>query len=370
VLKAGETYARAITGASGQAQIVVGAQTPGFLTLTVHKSYYRPYVATVGLTGASGPYLYVQTIAVDDDNIAPSMGDGDGQADAGETVELRLTLRNGGGAQATSVVGTLSENDPYNAITVLQNTVNYGTLGAGGSSQGSSAFLVSVGVNAPVAYQPVMTLVATSAQGTWPDPLVLPLRRPYLEHYSHVVDDAAPRGNGNGIVEAGEEIYYRVTLRNAGQDRATAVTGTLRALQASDHQPHPQVTVTDNSATFGTIAQDAQVQGDASRSPWAPSSTRRRSSSSSRSPTRSERRTPVPRRDGAGRARQLQRVRVPSSIRLTWRRSSSVDARGTTSSAPRARAGSTRASTTTRWTERPPSRIGICPASRATTTRS
>ena len=260
--KAGEFYVRAITGANGQAQLAVGAQTTGAMALTVHKSYYRPYLGTVTVTAGSGAYVYVQSMVVDDDGVGQSSGDGDGRADAGETVELRLTLRNGGGAQATGVVGTLSENDPENALEIVQGTVSYGTLGAGGSSQGSGPYVVTIAADAPVAYQPALTLVVTSGQGTWPDVTVLPLRRPYLEHHRHVVDDAAPRGNGNGAVEAGEEIYYRVTLRNTGQDGATGVQGTLRALRVSDRQPHPQVTVGDASSTFGTLAAGAEVEGD------------------------------------------------------------------------------------------------------------
>jgi len=68
---------------NGQAQLAVGAQTTGTLTLTVHKSYYRPYQATITVTAGSGPYVFVQAMAVDDDNVGLSSGDGDGQADAG-----------------------------------------------------------------------------------------------------------------------------------------------------------------------------------------------------------------------------------------------------------------------------------------------
>jgi hypothetical protein len=64
------------------------------------------------------------------------------------------------------------------------------------------------------------------------------------------------------VIEAGETIFYRVTLKNTGQDRATGVAATLAALQASNHQPHSLVTVTDASATFGTILPNAQVQAD------------------------------------------------------------------------------------------------------------
>jgi hypothetical protein len=91
---------------------------------------------------------------------------------------------------------------------------------------------------------------------------VLPLRRPYLEHHEHAVDDAFPRGNANGVVESGEEIYYQVTLRNTGQDRATGVAGTLRALDRATGLPHSLVTVGDGSASFGTIEPGAEAVGD------------------------------------------------------------------------------------------------------------
>ncbi len=262
LLKGTETYVRGVTAASGLAQLPIEAQTQGFMELTVHKSYYKAYSGQIGVAAGSGPYVHVASFVVDDDNIGQSIGDGDGQADAGETIELRVTLRNSGGAQVTGLVGTLADNDPENAITILQPTVNYGTISPGGSSQGTAAFLVSIAVNAPVAYQPVFTLAASGGQGTWTDALVLPIRRPYLEHYKHVADDAAPRGNGNGVIEAGEEIYYRVTLRNTGQDRAVGVTGTLRALRVSDRQPHPEVTVTDGTSSFGTLGAGQETEGD------------------------------------------------------------------------------------------------------------
>ncbi len=260
--KSGESYVRGVTGANGQAQLAVGANTPGAMTVTVHKSYYRPYVGTVTATSASGPYVYVTGLVVDDDNVGQSSGDGDGRADAGETVELRVTLRNGGGGQVTGLVGTISENDPENALTIVQATVSYGTIAPGGSTQGSGAFVVTIAENAPVAYQPVLTVVAAGTQGTWVDPVVLPLRRPYLEHWGHVVDDASPRGNGNGVVEAGEEIYYRVTVKNTGQDGSVGLAGSLRALRVSDRQPHPGVTVGDGASSFGTLVPGQQVQGD------------------------------------------------------------------------------------------------------------
>ena len=260
--KANEVYVRGTTSGAGTVQLPITATATGPLTVTVHKSYYRPYIGSVNVTGATGPYLFVNATTVDDDNTGSSSGDSDGQADAGEVVELRLTLRNGGSQSATNVNATLVESDPDNCITITPGAVSYGTIAAGGSSQGTGSFLVTISDSAPVACQPVLTVNVTSTQGPWQDAVVLPLRRPYLEHYNHTVDDQAPRGDGDGQIEANETIFYRVNLKNTGLDRATGVTATLAALQLVNHQPHPLVTIADANSSFGTILPGASVLGD------------------------------------------------------------------------------------------------------------
>ncbi len=129
---------------AGTVQLPITANGTGPLTITAHKSYYRPYVSAVNVTSATGPYLFVNAITVDDDGSGLSSGDGDGYADAGETIELRLTLRNGGTVAATSVQATLAETDPENAIVITPGAVSYGTINAGGQSQGSGAFLITI----------------------------------------------------------------------------------------------------------------------------------------------------------------------------------------------------------------------------------
>jgi len=111
----------------------------------------------VAVTAASGPYLHVQSMIIDDDGNGASSGDGDGQADAGETIELTVILKNGGGTQATGLSAVLTAEDPANALTIVQGTVNYGTLAPGGSSGGSGAYVIAIAPEAEVAYQPVET---------------------------------------------------------------------------------------------------------------------------------------------------------------------------------------------------------------------
>lgn len=50
---------------------------------------------------------------------------------------------------------------------------------------------------------------------------------PRPTYWSHTVNDPAPRGNGNGVLEPGESAKITITLKNAGDANATAILGTL-----------------------------------------------------------------------------------------------------------------------------------------------
>ncbi|MGD8396681.1 MAG: C25 family cysteine peptidase, partial [Candidatus Eiseniibacteriota bacterium] len=256
------TYARGSTNASGTATLTIAPIAPGTMTLTVHEKYYEVYQAELPVSATIAPFPHLTASTIDDDVSGPSSGDGDGLADAGETIELTLTLSNGGGLPLTSLAGTLTVDDPAGVITLVDDSVTYGSLAAGGASSGTAPYVIAIGPDAEVAYQPVLHLAITADQGAWDDVALLPIHRPYLEHLDHLVDDSLPRGDGDGLIEGGEEIWYSIDLRNSGQDAATGVSAALRVLRASDHQPHPLVTVSDDQSTFGTIAEGATVTGD------------------------------------------------------------------------------------------------------------
>jgi subtilisin family serine protease len=58
----------------------------------------------------------LQSYAVDDDSSGASLGNGDGQVELGETIELRISLENGGTVTAYSLEGTLSATNPQVVI--------------------------------------------------------------------------------------------------------------------------------------------------------------------------------------------------------------------------------------------------------------
>jgi hypothetical protein len=70
---------------------------------------------------------------------------------------------------------------------------------------------------------------------------------PYVVRLRSQVDDGAPGGNGDGIVNPGESVNLPTWIKNLGNDPATGVTSTLRSLD-------PAAVVLDSVHYYGSIA--------------------------------------------------------------------------------------------------------------------
>jgi hypothetical protein len=103
VSDANGTYSRGRTNAAGVATLPLTSSATGTVDVVVTKAEFRPKETTFTLTTPAGAFLALQDAAFDDDSVAPSSGNGDGVNDAGETVQLDATVRNGGGATANGV---------------------------------------------------------------------------------------------------------------------------------------------------------------------------------------------------------------------------------------------------------------------------
>lgn len=79
-------------------------------------------------------------------SIADTVGNNNGRWDPGETVNLKIRIKNKGTSAVNTVVGALSENSSY--ITVNTNNVSYGTINAADSVL--RGFSVSAAANTPI----------------------------------------------------------------------------------------------------------------------------------------------------------------------------------------------------------------------------
>lgn len=94
-------------------------------------------------------------VAADRAIVADPAGDGDGEADPGETVALSIGAINTGGAAVGGLIATLTTSDPF--VSVIDGTSSYGALAAGARAQGDG-FAVAVASGAPDEHVAMLTL--------------------------------------------------------------------------------------------------------------------------------------------------------------------------------------------------------------------
>jgi hypothetical protein len=94
------TYARARTNGAGVAALPLTSTGTGTASVVASKAEFRPEETTFTITPIGGANLALSSHDIDDDGSGASSGNGDGVIDAGETIELQVSVRNGGGASA------------------------------------------------------------------------------------------------------------------------------------------------------------------------------------------------------------------------------------------------------------------------------
>ncbi|MEA3409121.1 MAG: C25 family cysteine peptidase, partial [Candidatus Eisenbacteria bacterium] len=166
VAKDGEVYTTGYTDASGQAILSFTPRTTGTLSITVTARNHCPYEGTIEVTSSAAAHLTLWSASVDDDAVGGSDGNANGTAEAGETVELNITVGNGGLTDATDVTATLSATDPY--VMLVDDAESLGIIGASSQVAYPAAFVVAIADSCPNEYDVEFTLqFEEPARGTW-----------------------------------------------------------------------------------------------------------------------------------------------------------------------------------------------------------
>jgi hypothetical protein len=207
----------------------------------------RANLAAVALTARPltppSSFLVLESSQLDDDAVGGSSGNGDGIANPGETVELWTTVHNAGGRASTGVTGTITTTTP--GITILDAAAAFNDIPSGGQGENVTAFRFQLASSVSDGTALTFTLHMTDSQGARLLPLDYTAAAPMLTHYWHQVRDE-DAGNGNGVIDPGEEVLVPVTLRNGGGQGAVEITA-----QATSGSAH--LTVLNGTATAASI---------------------------------------------------------------------------------------------------------------------
>ncbi|MGH9866658.1 MAG: hypothetical protein ACREAA_00630 [Candidatus Polarisedimenticolia bacterium] len=216
---------------------------------------YRYWVAAVRPTGcaAISPGANVVTVIPGDPDVRISTvtaseafggSDGDGLIEPGEQVSLQVTLREEQGIEpATGVSARLSGVDPF-APVVTPGPIGFGTIPAGGTAPGASAFRVRLSPTLACGARAHFKLAITGAQGCWQDSFDLTLSSSgscaafgsaFVEMVPGSVALTGGGGDADSIPDNCEPMTVTYQVRNAG----TVASGPGQAAVSS---PHPGLT--------------------------------------------------------------------------------------------------------------------------------
>ena len=235
--KDGETHVVGDTGADGTVELLISVDAAGELLITVTKHDYHPYLDEISI-GQQSRFVAYNDHVIDDDASGTSSGNGDGQPNPTETIELRVQVHNFGTQTASGVTGTLTSDDPY--VTILDGSEDFGDLAPGTSSWSIDDFDIEIAAAAPSGHVINLELDLESGSDDWHSLIQIPVVGAGLAYNDITLYDMGTQ------VDPGDAGQISVELYNFGDATGSSVTGTL--VSRSNW-----ITVTDSYGAFGNI---------------------------------------------------------------------------------------------------------------------
>ncbi|MCK4428182.1 MAG: hypothetical protein KAW16_06860, partial [candidate division Zixibacteria bacterium] len=239
--KGDEVFETGYTDAAGQVILYPSPLTPGNVELAITGHNVLPLEDSIIV--APGAYIVFESWSVDDDSLGESLGNGDGDVDLGETIELPILLKNMGDSTAFNVEATLSTTHPQ--VTMVDDHEIYGDIPAHETMWCPDDFDFAVSPEIGDSEVVFFQLDITADNGSWTrSDLSLLVHAPVLAYESKVIDDFD--GNGDGEPDPGETCDMTVVLKNEGSQGAVQVSADLIC-------DDPYVTITASGSNYPDI---------------------------------------------------------------------------------------------------------------------
>ena len=244
--KDGDEYASAVTSSFGQAAVPFHPDLTGTFTVGVTVPDCLPYLGSATVAPRTLPYLFAQSQVLADGVSGAAQGNGDGRLDAGETAEVRFTIKNNGCCTtAGGIAGTLTSADPY--LTVTDGTSAWPNLAPGASATASDPLVIRLARGAPDRTEAHATLTLTGTGGPFSEDVIFYVHAPVVEYREQSFRDTVGNGNGDGHVTPNEDVVILPVIRNTGQGALRSVTLRLRSAD-------PAVMLVDTVSVLGNVA--------------------------------------------------------------------------------------------------------------------
>jgi hypothetical protein len=213
-LTVGDDIIGLATGTGSPLTIEIAPQEVGtVVVLTITKTNYFRHSEDIQVIPAEGAYCLYATHTVADDN----GGNGNGLVDYNESVGLNLAIRNVGMTDGENVTVTITTLDPF--IDLMDNSEFYGSIPAGQSVTIDNGFTFYAAENIPDQHQVLFSILSTDGEESWTSQFVVNVNAPELNINTLTIDDQE-NGNGNGILDPGEQVTMTINYSNTGHATA------------------------------------------------------------------------------------------------------------------------------------------------------
>ncbi len=215
-----DTYARALTGGGGSALLPLDPTTPDSITITVTARNHMPYETSVPVE-VSGAFLRLASHQTDD----ATGGNNDGLAGPGETVDVTVTVENVGTATADAATISITGDDEL--VAIATGSVACASVSPGGLETPAESFELSIAPDCPDGHTAAFDVTATDSRGAiWIGSFDITVSAPRLVAGRYSIDDGSG-GDGDGILEPGENARLMVDVSNIGGAGAEAPSADL-----------------------------------------------------------------------------------------------------------------------------------------------
>lgn len=222
---------------------------PGNMIFTVTGHDIDPYIGTVPLTPASGPYVVFNACTIND----ASAWNPNQAIDYDETVNLNMTLQNVGVQSASNVTAVIRSTDP--AVSIIDSTAVFGNIAANTSVLINNAFQIYLSPSVEDGYIIPFQVVAASGAQSWTTPFSITSHAADVVLQQVTIIDNPPGGNGNQALDPGESAVMQLYLINEGSSPALSVDAAISTID-------PYITLGTTGAAFGSLLPGTPVSQD------------------------------------------------------------------------------------------------------------
>ena len=191
------------TATGGTQDVTIPSQVPPtVLHLTVTGQNYLRYTADIDVIPASGPYIIVNSYALNDAT----------QLNFGDDAEFNIQLKNVGSVQAPAGMMTLTTDSQY--VTITNGSVNFSAISSNATTDLNEAFSFTVTNEVPDKTDIDFVVTITSGTDTYESHIAMKAYAPVFQ-----IGDISIReinGNNNGRIDPGETIKFRFAVNNKG----------------------------------------------------------------------------------------------------------------------------------------------------------